>query len=58
MCVCVCVCVCVCRTDQLHHHVYRTDFVWIDSVDKLANLLKGGPVGGVISTASANQLTA
>lgn len=41
---------------QVHHHVHRADFNGVDPVDKLLNLLKGGPVGGVMGAAPANQL--
>lgn len=41
---------------QTHHHVHWTDFDWVDSVNKLLDLVKGGPMGGDMSTAAPNQL--
>lgn len=41
---------------QAHHHVHRADFDRVDSVDKLLDLVKGGPVGGAVSAAAADEL--
>lgn len=41
---------------QAHHHVHWADFDRVDAVNKLLDLVKGGPVGGVMSTTAADQL--
>lgn len=41
---------------QVHHHVHRADFDRVDSLNKLLDLVKGGPMGGVMSTTATDQL--
>lgn len=43
---------------QAHHHVHWADFGRVDPVNKLLDLVKGGPMGRVVSAAAADQLWA
>lgn len=47
---------CLSRCYQAHHHVHWADFDRVDSLNKLLDLVKGGPMGVVMSTTATDQL--
>lgn len=44
------------KTYQVHHHVYRADFVGVHFVQKLLHLLKGWPHGNIVGPAPLDEL--
>src|SRR4029434_290693 len=41
---------------QVHHHVHVAEFVGVDAVNKLLDLLKGGPLNWVVSSAPTENI--